>query len=90
MIAKLLLQNLLYVAGMGALLFAFAGTMHWQAAWVFLGTMIVLGITSGLWLAKKDPAQLAERMKPMMQEGQPAADKKFMLVFGAAALAWLS
>ena len=39
MIAKLLLQNLLYVAGMGALLFAFAGTLHWPAAWIFLGTM---------------------------------------------------
>ena len=89
MIAKLLLQNLLYVAGMGALLFAFAGTLHWQEAWVFLGTMIVLGIASGSWLAKKDPALLAERMKPMMQEDKPAADKKFMLVFGTAALAWL-
>jgi protein-S-isoprenylcysteine O-methyltransferase Ste14 len=89
MIAKLLLQNLLYVAGMGALLFAFAGTLHWQAAWIFLGTMIVLGVASGSWLARRDPALLAERMKPMMQEGQPAADKKFMLMFGTAALSWL-
>jgi protein-S-isoprenylcysteine O-methyltransferase Ste14 len=88
MIAKLLLQNLLYVAGMGALLFASAGTWHWPAAWTFLGTIAVLGVASGLWLAGKDPALLAERMRPMMQEGQPAADKKFMLVFGAAALSW--
>ena len=90
MIAKLLLQNLLYVAGMGALLFVFAGTLHWPAAWAFLGTMAVLGVASGLWLAGKDPALLAERMKPMMQKGQPAADKKFMLVFGIAALAWFA
>ena len=89
MIAKLLLQNLLYVAGMGALLFAFAGTLHWPAAWIFLGTMIVLGVASGSWLARRDPALLAERMKPMMQEGQPAADKKFMLVFGTAAFSGL-
>jgi hypothetical protein len=41
MIAKLLLQNLLYVAGMGALLFLFAGTLHWPAAWTFLGTIAV-------------------------------------------------
>jgi protein-S-isoprenylcysteine O-methyltransferase Ste14 len=86
MIAKLLLQNLLYVAGMGALLFLFAGTLHWPAAWTFLGTIAVVGVASGLWLARRDPALLAERMRPMMQEGQPAADKKFMLVFGAASL----
>src|ERR1700704_2701141 len=88
MIAKLALQNLLWIAGMGALLFVSAGTLHWPAAWVFLGTMAVLGMASGLWLAKRDPALLAERMRPMMQKDQPAADKKFMLAFGVVALAW--
>ena len=83
MIAKLLLQTLLFVAGMGALLLIAAGTLHWPAAWVFLATMAVLGLISGIWLAKTDPALLAERMRPMMQADQPAADKKFMLVFGA-------
>jgi protein-S-isoprenylcysteine O-methyltransferase Ste14 len=41
-----------------------------------------------LWLVRTDPALLAERMRPMMQDDQPAADKKFMLAFGAAALIW--
>jgi len=41
-----------------------------------------------LWLARTDPALLAERMHPMMQHDQPAADKKFMLVFGFTALVW--
>jgi protein-S-isoprenylcysteine O-methyltransferase Ste14 len=88
MIAKLFLQTLFYIAGMGALLFVAAGTLHWPAAWVFLATMAVLGLGSGAWLAKTDPALLAERMRPMMQDGQPAADKKFMLVFGFVALLW--
>jgi protein-S-isoprenylcysteine O-methyltransferase Ste14 len=88
MIAKLLLQNLIWIAAMGALLFASAGTLHWPAAWVFLATIGILGIACGMWLAKTDPALLAERMRPMMQQGQPAADKKFMLVFGVVALAW--
>jgi protein-S-isoprenylcysteine O-methyltransferase Ste14 len=39
--------------------------------------------------AKHDPALLAERMRPMMQNDQPAADKNFMLVFGFAGLLWL-
>ena len=88
MIAKLLLQNLIWIAAMGALLFAPAGTLHWPEAWAFLATIGVLGVACGLWLAKTDPALLAERMRPMMQDDQPAADKKFMLAFGVAGLIW--
>jgi protein-S-isoprenylcysteine O-methyltransferase Ste14 len=88
MIAKLLLQNLIWIVVLGALLFLPAGTLQWPAAWLFLGTIGILGVACGSWLAKHDPALLAERMRPMMQSGQPAADKKFMLVFGFAALIW--
>lgn len=88
MIRRLLIQNVIWIVGMGALLFASAGTLHWPAAWVFLGTMAVLGLVSGLWLARIDPALLAERMNPMMQGAQPASDKIFMVVFGFAALSW--
>jgi protein-S-isoprenylcysteine O-methyltransferase Ste14 len=89
MIAKLLLQNILWIAGLGGLLFLAAGTLHWPAAWLYLATTAVLGLTVGLWLAKVDPDLLAERMKPMMQKGQPAADKKLMLALGFAGLIWL-
>ncbi len=89
MIAKLLLQNLIWTAGMGALLFAVAGTLHWPAAWLLLAAMAILGLAGGLWFAKTDPALLAERMRPMMQEDQPAADKKFILVFGFISLLWV-
>jgi len=88
MIARLFLQSLIWIAGMGALLFLSAGTLHWQAAWVFLLTMAVLGLISGLWLAKSDPALLAERMNSMMQANQPTADKVFMLIFGCVAVTW--
>ena len=80
MIAKLLLQNTIFVVALGALLFASAGTLHWPAAWVFLCRRD-LGPACGLWLAKTDPALLAERMRPTIQADQPAADKKFMLMF---------
>ena len=89
MIAKLLLQNLIWIVAMGALLFVPAGTLHWPAAWLFLGTIGILGVTGGLWLARHDPALLDERMRPVMQDDQPAADKKFILVFGFAGLIWL-
>jgi protein-S-isoprenylcysteine O-methyltransferase Ste14 len=88
MIAKLLLQNTLFVVGMGALLFASAGTLHWPGAWACLATSAALGPACGLWLAKTDPALLAERMRLTAREEQPAADKKFMLVFAATGLIW--
>jgi protein-S-isoprenylcysteine O-methyltransferase Ste14 len=88
MIAKLLLQNLIWVVTMGALLFVPAGALHWPSAWVFLATIAILGVAGGLWLARSDPALLAERMRPTMQSGQSLADKKFMLVFGFVVLAW--
>ena len=88
MIGKLLLQNVMWTVGLGALLFLPAGTLHWPAAWLYVATTAVLGLAGGLWLLRVDPALLAERMSPMMQKGQPAADKWFMLVFGFAALIW--
>src|SRR6185503_17411281 len=89
MIAKLLLQNTIFVISLGALLFATAGTLHWPAAWVFLAVSATLGPACGLWLAKTDPALLAERLRPTFQADQPAADKKFMLVFVLVTLIWL-
>ena len=89
MIAKLLLQNTIFVVGLGVLLFASAGTLDWPAAWVFLAVSATLGPACGLWLAKTDPALLAERMRPTFQADQPAADKKFMLVFVLVTLIWL-
>jgi protein-S-isoprenylcysteine O-methyltransferase Ste14 len=90
MIAKWLLQSLIWVAAMGALLFAPAGTLHWPAAWVFLATMAVIAIACGWWLAKTDPALLAERMRPPMRDDQPAADKKIVVAFGVASLLWFA
>ena len=49
----------------------------------------MLGPACGLWLAKTDPALLAERLRPTFQADQPAADKKFMLAFVVVALVWL-
>jgi protein-S-isoprenylcysteine O-methyltransferase Ste14 len=89
MIAKWLSQTLIWIVAMGALLFVPAGTLHWLAAWVFLATLAVIGLLGGWWLARTDPALLAERMRPLMRAEQPAADKKFIVVFGLTALIWL-
>ncbi|WIW44222.1 isoprenylcysteine carboxylmethyltransferase family protein [Bradyrhizobium sp. 62B] len=89
MIARLLLQNTITTVAMGALLFASAGTLRWPAAWAFLATCILLGPLCGWWLHRIDPALLAERLRPLLQKDQPAADKVFMGALIVAMLAWL-
>lgn len=89
MFARLLLQNTMFVVGMGALLFASAGTMHWPGAWTLLIASAVLGPLCGWWLYRLDPALLAERLRPVIQKDQPRADKAFMAVFILVILIWL-
>jgi protein-S-isoprenylcysteine O-methyltransferase Ste14 len=89
MIAKWLLQTLIWIVAMAALLLVPAGTLRWPAAWVFLATLAAIGLSGGWWLARTDPALLAERMRPLMRAEQPAADKGFIVVFGVTALIWL-
>ncbi|MCK1710842.1 MULTISPECIES: isoprenylcysteine carboxylmethyltransferase family protein [unclassified Bradyrhizobium] len=89
MIARLLLQNTIFVVAMGALLFASAGTLHWPGAWAMLAASALLGPLCGWWLYRLDPALLAERLRPVIQKDQPPADKAFMTVFVVVMVAWL-
>ena len=89
LIRRLIVQNAIWVATLGALLFISAGTLRWPAAWLFLAILGGLGLVGGLWFAKTNPGLLAERMQPMMQKDQPKADKIFMMVLGPVAMIWL-
>jgi protein-S-isoprenylcysteine O-methyltransferase Ste14 len=89
LIRRLMIQNAVWIAALGALLFIPAGSLHWPAAWLFLATLGGLGILGGLWFAKINPGLLAERMRPIIQKEQPAADKLFIIVFGPVAMTWL-
>jgi protein-S-isoprenylcysteine O-methyltransferase Ste14 len=88
MMAKWALQSVVWIGGMGALLFVPAGTWCWPAAWVFLAAMALIGLASGLWLARTDPELFAERMRLTAHDEQPAADKLFVPILGAAFLGW--
>ncbi|ABE63346.1 Isoprenylcysteine carboxyl methyltransferase [Nitrobacter hamburgensis X14] len=89
LIRRSMIQNTVWIVVLGALLFISAGSLHWPAAWLFLATLGGLSILGGLWFAKINPGLLAERMRPMMQKGQPNADKVFMLVIGPVSMIWL-
>ena len=88
MMTKWAFQSIVWIAGMGALLFVPAGTWRWPAAWVYLAAMILIGLFAGLWLAKTDPELFAERMRLTARDEQPAADKFFVPVLLAAFFGW--
>jgi hypothetical protein len=70
MVSKLITQTAVWIAAMAAVLFVAAGTGRWPAAWVFLAEMAGLGLAIGLWLARRDPALLAERLTAGFQAAQ--------------------
>ncbi|MEM5373106.1 isoprenylcysteine carboxylmethyltransferase family protein [Paraburkholderia azotifigens] len=89
MIARLIVQTVLWLAGMGAVLFGAAGTLAWPGAWWYLFEMGALGLWIGVWLARYDPALLAERLGSFVQREQSAWDKFFMVCVLVAWCAWL-
>ncbi len=72
-----------------ALLFGAAGTVRWPAAWAYLILFITGAFWITLWLARRDPALLAERLKSPLQKGQPFWDKIFILPMMIGWCAWL-
>jgi protein-S-isoprenylcysteine O-methyltransferase Ste14 len=89
MLARLIIQTLAFLAVMAAVLFVPAGTVAWPAGWVFVGELVVPSALIGAWLARHDPALLAERMSGLFRPGQSRADKALMAVFLALTFAWL-
>ncbi len=71
---------------MALLLFVPAGTAAWFAAWAYLILFFVYGTAITLWLLKKNPGLLEERMRSRPQK---AWDKVFIAVLFIVFLVWL-
>ena len=69
-------------------LFGAAGTLRWPAAWAYLVLIFGPGLLITLELAKRDPALLEERMKPVIQKDQPLWDRILITTFLALWLGW--
>jgi protein-S-isoprenylcysteine O-methyltransferase Ste14 len=86
---KALLEVLAEFAVFAALLFVSAGTLLWPAGWAFLALFFGFALAIILWLARKEPELLAERMSSPMQSGQPLWDKVFVVAVMVLFVAWL-
>jgi protein-S-isoprenylcysteine O-methyltransferase Ste14 len=88
MIRRLIWQSAVWFAIMAALLFIPAGTLDWSAAWIYLAEMGLATLVITTWLARHNPALLAERMSPLIQRDQKIWDKLLMIVLIALWCAW--
>ena len=89
LLVKAILEVLAEFAVFAALLFVSAGTLLWPAGWAFLALFFGFALAIILWLARKEPELLAERMSSPMQSGQPLWDKVFVVAVMVLFVAWL-
>lgn len=89
MLAKATITLLLWAAIFAVILLGAAGRIDWVQGWILLALFWLPGLGFTFVLAKLDPALLAERMKPPVQEGQPLWDRIFMLAMGITFVGWL-
>ena len=88
MVARLVIQTVVWILGMAILLFVGAGTWRWPQAWVLMVELCGLSLAVGLWLARYDPALLRERMRGLTQPGQKRWDKVGLVCIMAFWCAW--
>ena len=86
---RLVVKTAVWLAIMGALLFAAAGTVRWMQGWAFLAIFAIASAGFGAWLGRRDPGLLAARLGPITQRGQPLWDKIFLIMFVLVWLGWL-
>src|SRR5215217_1531233 len=92
LLGKALLEVLAEFAVFAALLFLCAGTLLWPAGWVFMALFFGFALAIVLWVARKEPELLEERMSSPMQSsssGQPLWEKVFVGAVMVLFVGWL-
>lgn len=87
LIGRLFKHTTIWLVALGAVLFLSAGTIDWPQAWVLLIESGVLGLLSGILIARHDPQLLRERMRGPIQKEQKPWDKALLGVILVLCLA---
>ena len=86
---KFIRRTVLSLLFLNVVLFGAAGTLNWPEAWVYLALAAAMSFGGGFWLARHDPALLAERLGSLIQREQKGWDKLFMVAMLALWTGWL-
>lgn len=81
LLARLFVNTALWILLLAALLLLPAGRLAWPAAWALLAEMGLLNLATGLWLARRDPELLAERLSPLVRPDQKPWDRRLVIAF---------
>lgn len=74
-----LIQVLVFAVLMGLALFLPAGRLDWWAAWIFVGSYVVVILTVGLWISRQHPDVVNERGK--IAKNAKSWDKVLMTLY---------
>ena len=80
-----LIQIFVSILLMGLVMFISAGRLDWPAAWVFLGTYVLVILTLGVWVIRKSPGVVNERGK--IAHDAKSWDKVLMTIYSVMLLA---
>ena len=83
-------KTAIWIASMGAVLFAAAGTIDWDGAWIFLLEFVLCAGAVMWWLVRRDPGLFRERMRSPFQKDQAVWDKVFMGLIIVIWFGWLA
>ena len=86
---RLLVRTFSFLGLLALLFYMFSGTEAWPAAQVYVALLAVMGLGTGLMLLRRDPALLAERMRPPIQKEQKGWDKVLIGVLLLLYVGWL-
>jgi protein-S-isoprenylcysteine O-methyltransferase Ste14 len=80
-VRRLIVATLWNAGVFGLALFGAAGTIHWWRGWVLLGMIVLATVATMLGVFRTRPDLLKERMKGIVQKGQPMGDRVIVLAF---------
>jgi len=89
MLARMIVQNLVFAVVLALLLFVPAGTLGWLQGWIFLILFVGCSEVMGLWLLETDPELLAARMQSPMSGEQKLSDRAIVAAVFVLMTVWV-
>jgi protein-S-isoprenylcysteine O-methyltransferase Ste14 len=81
---------LVFDALFAAFLFGSAGTLAWARGWILVAVLLGMRVWGTIVVSRAQPELLAERSKPMIQEGQPVSDRALLIAYMATYAAFVA
>jgi protein-S-isoprenylcysteine O-methyltransferase Ste14 len=88
MITRMVAQTILWLTGMGGVLFLAAGDWRWPQGWALLAELGLCSFAVSFWLLRRDPALLASRLSGPIGRDQVAWDRLLMPAIAVVFLGW--